>query len=131
MRLLLDTPVWIWSLLEPERLDQRVRETLQAGDAELWLSPLSVWELLAMIEDGRVSVDGDPDTWVAQALRAVPLHEAALSHEVVRRVRRWRDEGLSPVARLLAATAHVYDLTLVTADSRFAELEGVRVLADR
>lgn len=130
MRLLLDTPVWVWSLLEPERLSGEVREALSGAEAELWLSPLSVLQLMALIEEGRVEVDADPVDWLGDALRTVPVHEAALSHEVARRGGQWRGAGLDTVARLLAATAQVYDLTLVTADARFAGLEGVRVLAN-
>lgn len=131
MRLLLDTPIWIWSLLEPERLSKRVQEALLASDAELWLSPLSVWELLARIEAKEVVVDGDAQTWVGGALRAVPMHEATLSHEVARLGHRMRARGVDATGRLLAATARVYDLTLVTADRRLATIKDIHILANR
>lgn len=35
MKLLLDTHIWLWSLLEPERLGAEVRAALQADDTEL------------------------------------------------------------------------------------------------
>ncbi len=41
MRLLLDTHIWIWALLEPERLAPAVAEALEHEDNELWLSPIS------------------------------------------------------------------------------------------
>lgn len=131
MRLLLDTPVWVWSLLEPERLSGRVRAALEGQDSELWLSPLSILQLVALIEEGRVVVDADAGTWLEDALRTVPVREATVSHEVARRVALWARADLDAGARLLAATAQVYDLTLVTADRRLADLEGVRVLANR
>ena len=130
MRLLLDTAIWLWSLVEPERLGGEVRTALEGDGAELWLSPVSVLQLLAWIEAGRVVADGEPEGWVGEALRAVPLREAALSHEVARRAVRWRGT-LDAVGRLLVATAVVHDLTLVTADARLYDLEGVRVLANR
>ena len=43
MKLLLDTHIWLWALLEPERLSPAVRAALQAEGNELWLSPVSVW----------------------------------------------------------------------------------------
>lgn len=44
MKLLLNTHIWIWSILEPERLASNVAEALEASENELWLSPISVWE---------------------------------------------------------------------------------------
>ncbi len=131
MRLLLDTPIWIWSLLEPERLVERVRQALEDPATELWLSPVSVWELLQMIEDGRVAVEGEADGFVADALRAVPVREAALSHEVVRRGHARVRTGEDPARRLLEATALVYDLTFVTTETRASDAREVRVLANR
>lgn len=130
MRLLLDTPVWLWSLVEPERLGADVRKVLEGEETELWLSPVSVLQLLAWIESGRVVADGEAEAWVGEALQAVPMREAALSHEVARRAERWRG-SLDAVGRVLAATAQVHDLTLVTSDARLYDLEGVRVLANR
>lgn len=130
MRLLLDTTVWLLSLLSPERLEQKVRAALEGDDAELWLSPISVWQLLAMIGDGRIVVDSAADAWVADALRTVPLREAALSHEVARRGQGLDVANVDAAGRLLLATALVYDLTLVTGDERLRAPE-VRVLANR
>ena len=53
MRLLLDTHIWIWSLISPERLSPEVRRALSGPDHELWLSAISVWETL---EIGRAHV---------------------------------------------------------------------------
>jgi len=54
MRLLLDTHIWISSLLDPAKLSRRVRAELETPDNELWLSPISVWELLILIEKGQL-----------------------------------------------------------------------------
>ena len=46
MKLLLDTDIWIWSLLQPERIAPRVQTALQDPANEKWLSPISVWKLV-------------------------------------------------------------------------------------
>ena len=48
MRLLLDTHIWLWSLIEPERLGKRTRNELRDPENELWLSPVSTWEALTL-----------------------------------------------------------------------------------
>ena len=82
MRLLLDTHIWIWSLVQPERLGKRVIRALQRDDAELWLSPISVWELVNLVDRDRIRLVSPADDWIEEALRRVPLHEAPVTHEV-------------------------------------------------
>ena len=124
MRVLLDTHIWIWSLLDPERLSGRVRSILSDPDTEIRLSPISTWELLLLIEKGRVEVEGDGEEWVSEALRRAPLLEAPLTHEVALESRRIALPHADPADRFLCATARVYDLSLVTADERLLGHEG-------
>ena len=37
MKLLLDTHIWLWALLEPERLSAEVQSAIQSTGSELWL----------------------------------------------------------------------------------------------
>lgn len=118
MKLLLDTHIWLWGLLEPERLAPSVREALQAADNELWLSPISVWEALVLAERGRLSVSTSPAEWVQQMVHAIPRREAPLTHDIAVMSRRLALSHQDPADRFLAATARVMGLTLVTADDR-------------
>ena len=133
MNLLLDTHIWLWSHAEPERLTKRVRAALAADRNQLWLSPISIWEFLLLAERGRVRVrEGSaPPDWVEAALSRVPMHDAPLSREVAIRSRSVRLEHEDPADRFLAATADVYELTLVTADDRMLRGKGFRTLANR
>ncbi len=131
MRLLLDTHVWLWSLAAPEKLGRRVRAELARAGNELWLSPVSVWELLVLAERGRVRLDDEPRRWAREALSQVPLHEAALSHEVALRSREVVLPHQDPADRFLAATALIYELTLVTADDILIRARACPVLANR
>ena len=131
MKLLLDTHIWIWSLIEPARLTDEVRVALESDDNELWLSPISTWETLMLMERGRVSVEGEPQALVSRMLKAGPFREASLTHAVAQESRRLRLEHSDPADRFLAATAVVYDLTLVTADARLLDGPGYRTLVNR
>ncbi len=131
MRLLLDTHIWIWSLLDPAKLTRKVRAELESPDNELWLSPISSWELLVQIEKGRVAVDKDPVPWVAEVSRAIHLREAALTQEVAIESRLSDLPHQDPADRFLAATARVYDLVLVTADHRLLDSRRISTMANR
>lgn len=80
MSILLDTHVWLWSLLEPERL--AARAVVNTSEAELHLSPVSVWEAMFLIEKGRVTVDDDAQSWLRAALESSPVVESPLTFEV-------------------------------------------------
>jgi PIN domain nuclease of toxin-antitoxin system len=131
VRLLLDTHIWLWCLLAPERLVPSAVAQLDDVDAELWLSPISVWEALVLAAKGRVVLDGPATDWVDKQLRVAPLRDAPLTREVAIRSRDVELPHDDPADRFLAATAAVYDLTLVTADSRLIDCRSIHVLANR
>jgi PIN domain nuclease of toxin-antitoxin system len=133
VNLLLDTHIWLWSHVEPERLTKRVASALAAGGNQLWLSPISIWEFLFLTERNRVRVRGgtSPAAWVEAALAGAPMHDAPLTREVALRSRSVRLDHEDPADRFLAATADVYDLVLVTADERLLRGKGFRTLANR
>lgn len=131
MRLLLDTHIWLWSLLAPEQLSRRVARALETTDTELWLSAVSVWELVMLVERQRVSLDRGVQAWVEEAMRVAPLREAPVTHEIALEARQVALPHRDPADRLIVATARVLDLTLVTADERIIGAKGVPVLANR
>jgi len=131
VKLLLDTHIWLWALLEPELLAAPVRDALQSPENELWLSPVSVWEATMLAERGRVVVTSDVQAWVRGLLAALPRREAPLTFEVALMSRRLELAHQDPADRFIAASACVHELTLVTADERLLEANGYAVLANR
>jgi PIN domain nuclease of toxin-antitoxin system len=131
LRLLLDTHIWLWSLAQPARLGRRVKSAVTRSGNELWISPISVWELLVLAERGRVKLEGDPRKWVAEALARTPAQEAALTSEIAVRSREVLSGHSDPADRFLVATALVHGLTLVTADETLVDAQACSVLANR
>jgi PIN domain nuclease of toxin-antitoxin system len=131
VRLLLDTHIWLWAHLEPARLGAKVRAALTAATTELWLSPITVWEVLLLADKGRIAIAVDPQAWIDAAWAKAPMHEATLNREVAARSRVVKVPHEDPADRFLAATAEVYDLTLVTSDVHLLRGKGYRTLANR
>ncbi|MBS1849382.1 MAG: type II toxin-antitoxin system VapC family toxin [Acidobacteria bacterium] len=128
MKLLLDTHIWLWSKLEPRRLGRRVTAELSNVDNELWISPVSVWEALVLMQKGRVRVE-NPFAWVDRAVEQ--LHEAPLTREIVSTGLALPLAHADPADRFLAATAKILKLTLVTADQRLLGWGEIASLANR
>ena len=129
MKLLLDTHIWLWSLAEPKRLSARVLQELRNPANELWLSPISTWEALLLHAKGRIRLAGELRDWVMEATSR--MREAPLTHEVVLAAQALPLEHQDPADRLLAASAEVFGLTLVTADVRLLGLGKIGTLANR
>jgi len=128
LKLLLDTHIWLWSLNEPRRIGKIAATHLKDNANELWLSPISAWEALTLLSKGRFEIDEDVDQWFVRATTG--LREAPFTHEIALVARRL-DLHQDPADRILAATAQVLDLTLVTADQRLLGLGTIRTLANR
>jgi PIN domain nuclease of toxin-antitoxin system len=128
LKLLLDTHIWLWLFREQGRLGTETLRELQDTKNELWLSPISAWEALTLHLKGRVSIHGELKAWVARATAG--MKEAALTHEIMTAARQLSLHQ-DPSDRMIAATALVLDLTLVTADSRLLGLANIKTLANR
>jgi PIN domain nuclease of toxin-antitoxin system len=117
VRVLLDTHVWIWRLLEPERLPSGLADVLGDPTTEICLSPISVWETLVLARKGRLRLEPSPSEWVRAALRhsqplMIPVtHAIAIESESL--------EGYTatdPADRFLVASAIVEGLAMATTD---------------
>ena len=129
MKLLLDTHIWLWSILEPARLGRHVSRELAERNNELWLSAISTLEALLLHAKGRIRLHGDLGKWLERA--TAHLQEAPLTHQIVLAAHQLSLTHADPADRFLAATAQVLDLTLVTADQRLLGLGEIRTLANR
>ena len=128
MKLLLDTHILLWSLLEPERLATDVSAELENPSNELWLSPISTWEIMILAERGRIVLDAKPELWLRDVFEAISFKEAPLNHEVAIQSRMIGLAQEDPADQFLVATAIVYDLTLVTADRRIITSQACSIM---
>ena len=115
-KFLLDTHILLWSLLEPPSLCKMVVNELENEANQLWLSPVSTWEILILAEKGRIQLDSPPIDWMKNVFNTLLFHEASLNHEVAMQSRTIQLPHQDPADRFIAATAAVYGLTLITAD---------------
>jgi PIN domain nuclease of toxin-antitoxin system len=82
MKYLLDTHIWLWSLLEPDRIDDNILEILKNDNNELFISPITIWETLILAEKGRIELHPTHEEWISEAIRRSPVKEAKLSHSI-------------------------------------------------
>ena len=128
MKLLLDTHIWIWSVLEPQRLSRRVAAELDNSENELWLSPVSIWEAMLIHRKGRLKVPEGFSTWLTRALTITSFHEAPFTFDVAEALSSINLPHADPADLFLAASAKVFGLTLVTSDRNLVRTKEISVL---
>ena len=117
--LVLDTHVWLWTLLgsrtvRAETLEEMARAARQD---ELIVPVIAVWEVALLNAKARIDLGGDVQDWIAEAL-AVPGYQLALlTPEIAVLCHNLPGDLLAdPVDRMLVATAIDLAATLVTRD---------------
>jgi len=76
------------------------------------------------VERGRLEIDTAPRRWIQDALAASGIGEASLNHEVALQSGEVELKDDDRADRVIAATASVYQLVLVTAEERLLRAKG-------
>jgi len=122
MRLLLDTHIWLWAVMEPERLNPPIRTAIET-EIELVLSVASLWEMAIKHAAGKLRIEGNLETFrlTVTRMRGTELvirPEHALAAAALPQHHR------DPFDRMLIAQATIENLTLVTADEMVRSYGG-------
>lgn len=128
MKYLLDTHIWIWSLLTPEKLNKNTEAVLLNEDNELFISPITIWETLVLAEKNRVVLKPSPKEWVLESLKKSPVNETKLTHSIAIKSKMIDLPHKDPADRFITATAWEYDMTLITEDKRIRESKQIKFL---
>ena len=133
VRYLLDTHTWLWAVLGNSRLSAAARRALAPpGHERVGLAAISLKEAAWLFARGRVIVT-EPgvswSSWLREAATAAGLEILPLTVEVAIESEQLPNGFPSdPADRLIAATARVHDLTLVTADAALRGHGAIRTL---
>jgi PIN domain nuclease of toxin-antitoxin system len=130
MQLLLDTHIWVWAVHSPEKLGHVVRRELESPKNELFLSPVSIWEARHLVRRKRLLIKQSFSDWLDMVFTRVPLTEAPFNFAVAAEAAGIELPESDPGDVFLAATASVFHMTLVTADSQFAGRSWLKTMSN-
>jgi PIN domain nuclease of toxin-antitoxin system len=119
LRLLLDTHLLLWALLQPNKLKSRVRSQIEQN--EVFVSAASIWEI--SIKSALGKLEADPRV-VLEALQPAGLRLLPISGEHAARVFELPALHRDPFDRLLLAQAWFEPLTLLTDDNVLSQYGG-------
>jgi PIN domain nuclease of toxin-antitoxin system len=116
VRLLLDTHVWLWLALDPDRVSADVRAQIGRVDTELYVSVASLWEVVIKTGLGKLHLPDPVEIFWQHQTRDSGIASLAIRPEHVLDVAALPDVHRDPFDRILLAQARIEGLTLVTAD---------------
>lgn len=125
MKLLLDTHVLLWAVLEPVKLSENLREALEDSGNGLFVSAATAWEIATKWRLGKLSQAASVVRDYDLALNGLAALEIPISGEVARQAGLWDVPHRDPFDRLLAAQAVAADLVLASNDAVFSQFDGV------
>jgi PIN domain nuclease of toxin-antitoxin system len=119
VNLLLDTHVFLWALLSPQRLSARAREALEDPENTLLFSAASSWEISSKYALKQLRLPEPPVRFVTTRVERLGLIPMSVEHAHALRVAELPHHHRDPFDRLLIAQAQLEGATLATADPQF------------
>ncbi|WP_457629816.1 type II toxin-antitoxin system VapC family toxin [Oceanithermus sp.] len=116
-RLLLDTHAFLWWIADDPRLSPAARKAIADGANEVYLSAVSVWEMVIKMDLGRLEFPEDTKSFLAQQLQQNAFRPLAMTLPHALGVRRLPLLHKDPFDRLLVAQARHEGLELVSGDA--------------
>jgi PIN domain nuclease of toxin-antitoxin system len=126
--IVLDTHIWIWWVSQARQLTPQIEQAIESPQMTgLGVSMISCWEVAKLVEVGRLQLTLHPLDWLHQASGYPGVQLLDLTVPIV--VESTQLPGVfhrDPADQMIVATARVYDVPLLTADSKILNYPHVQ-----
>jgi PIN domain nuclease of toxin-antitoxin system len=128
--ILLDTHIWVWWIDDNQHLVDRPRHLIQDNvRSGLEVSAISCWEVAKLVQYGRSELACPLEKWMEQALAYPGVHLRELTPRIaIESTKLPGSFHRDPADQIIVATARIYDIPLLTVDSRILQYPHVRTL---
>lgn len=121
MKVLLDTHVFLWWIIDNLKLPIRVCKIIEDSSNELFFSAASCWEIVIKASLGRIKLPDKPGIFISNQMSinsvlSLPVYASHALH-VFNLPSIHRD----PFDRIIAAQAQLENLPVITSDNLFAK----------
>lgn len=116
MRILLDTHVFLWLIAEPDKLSKRAIELIEDSSIPIFLSAVSVWEIVVKHSKGRLPLSEDPSALIPKMRTIYQISSLALTEDSAAIGYRLPWHHQDPFDRMLVSQAIAEQMAIMTAD---------------
>jgi PIN domain nuclease of toxin-antitoxin system len=119
MKVLIDTHVFLWGIQDAGKVSSRVRTLLPVAD--VWISVVSLWEIIAKVQIGKLTLPTPVGDYLADKLKMNGVSVLSVTFAHVRRLEGIPLHHRDPFDRILIAQSLEEKLPLVTSDTAFKD----------
>jgi PIN domain nuclease of toxin-antitoxin system len=116
MRLLLDTHMFLWFISGDSKLIESHRDLIRDPANEVFLSVVSLWEVIVKWQLGKLQLPHSPDSYLPQARAAHDISSLSLDEASIARLVSLPPLHRDPFDRMIVCQAIHHDLHLLTVD---------------
>ena len=119
MRLLVDTHVFLWALLDDHRLSKKAKQILRSDEHELVFSLVSLWEIAIKMKTGKLNAVGSSVAYIHDEMEAFGMELLPIRYEHLLQLESLPAHHGEPFDRLLLAQAVTESLPILSHDRMF------------
>lgn len=124
--IVLDTHIFLWLNLEPEKIPENILAALH-NEEQLGLSAISMWEIAMLSSRKRISIPGSLLNWLHTATAHPRFVILPLTPEVAAQSESLSMHG-DPADRIITATAIEHGCRLATVDEKLLSLPQLQTV---
>ena len=124
---LLDTCVLLIAAEDDNRLGDQARSVLTDGDADIFISPATYWEIAIKIKIGKLELNVEYDDFIEEAIKIYDLHILRVELKHTSLLTTLELHHRDPFDRLLIAQSICEDMPIVSSDTTFDKYEVTRM----
>ena len=119
MKYLLDTHVFLWFILDNEKISSKALNIISNRNNELFLSAASGWEVAIKAHLGKIQLNNNPEIFIpehlsANSIKSLPIKMSHMLHTFTLPFHH-----KDPFDRLIISQAQLEKMSIITADPLF------------
>lgn len=117
MKLLLDTHIFLWFIAADMRLPMLFRDAIREPKNEIFLSVVSLWEVIIKYNLGKLPLPQTPEIYIPQARRKHQIKSLPITESSLKNLASLPNLHRDPFDRLLISQTLSRNLSIVTVDA--------------
>lgn len=116
MRILLDTHIFLWYITGDNRLSSSIMETIRRPEHEVYLSVVSLWEVIIKYQLGKLPLPQSPEIYLPTQRQQHLIRSLDIDEASIKQLSRLPPLHNDPFDRLLVCQAIEHNMTIATVD---------------